>query len=303
MEIKMLRSDCIYKKIALAPVEKKGDIFRYELMQPFKGKLDCYGIPLKADTPGGYDVIMASAMLGFLVPPGIDEGILPQIELLGREDLWENCYKSLCTSLEMFTKAGIDLPVQEYLWSILLGDEASPYTIMNKGYGGDGGIPGYIFGTIVPSEYTLERLPVALAHEVNHNVRFQFQKWRNDITVGEMMICEGLAENFATFLFGEEMVGPWVSATDIETLNTHCKPIIKAGLSVTGLEGITPYLYGDEMAELQQYFPVGLPYCAGYACGYYAVKYYLEKTGKNIVEATVLPAQEILKELEGFWQE
>ena len=44
------------------------------------------------------------------------------------------------------------------------------------------------------------------------------------------MINEGLAENFATWMFGEEMLGPWVSRTDIETLNTYIKPIIKSAL-------------------------------------------------------------------------
>ena len=47
------------------------------------------------------------------------------------------------------------------------------------------GIPGYIFSWLIPNEYTLEHLPVALAHETNHNVRFQFVKWKNDITLGE----------------------------------------------------------------------------------------------------------------------
>lgn len=46
-----------------------------------------------------------------------------------------------------------------------------------------------------------------------------------------------------------------------------------------------------------------MPYCAGYACGYYMVKYYLDKTGKDIVDATILPAEEILKEIDGFWSE
>ena len=31
-----------YQKIMEAPVEKKSDIYRYELMMPFKGKWDCY---------------------------------------------------------------------------------------------------------------------------------------------------------------------------------------------------------------------------------------------------------------------
>ena len=89
----------------------------------------------------------------------------------------------------------------------------------------------------------------------------------------------------------------------METLNGYIKPIIREGLDVQGLDNLTAYLYGDEMAQMQNYFPVGLPYCAGYACGYHMIKYYLKKTGKSIIEATMTPADEILKEVEGFWNE
>lgn len=68
MEIKSVRSDEIYKKILSAPTDKKEDIYRYELMKPFEFKWSCYNIPLKAPQKNGYDVIMASSMLGFLTP-------------------------------------------------------------------------------------------------------------------------------------------------------------------------------------------------------------------------------------------
>jgi len=89
----------------------------------------------------------------------------------------------------------------------------------------------------------------------------------------------------------------------MDTLNNYIKPIIKEELDATGLENITSYLYGDELAHMQGYFPVGLPYCAGYACGYYMIKHYLKKTGKSIEEATLTPASEILKIIEDFWGE
>ncbi len=38
--------------------------------------------------------------------------------------------------------------------------------------------------------------------------------------------------------------------------------------------------------------PVGMPYCAGYACGYQLIKHYLNKTGKTIFEATITPTAE-----------
>mgnify|MGYP001157705408 FL=1 len=303
MNVISVRSNKIYEKIMNAPFEKKNDIYRYELMMPFEKKWACYSVPMKATTPNGYDVIMASGMLGHIAPTKVDKSQKENIERISSELLWSSCEQSIRKSLECFTASGIDLPVQEYLFTILLADAESPYISLNEGYCGDGGIPGYIFSWLVPNEYTLEHLPVALAHETNHNVRFQFIKWRNDITLGEMMVSEGLAENFATYLYGEDKAGPWVTKTDMETLNEYIKPIIYDGLSVQGLENLNAYLYGDEMASLQNYPSVGLPYCAGYACGYHLVKYYLRKTGKSIVEATLLPASEILKTVEDFWNE
>lgn len=116
-------------------------------------------------------------------------------------------------------------------------------------------------------------------------------------------VNEGLAENFAVPIYGEDMVGPWVKKTDLDTLNGYIKPIIKEGLEVTGFDNLTAYLYGDEIANMRGFFPVGLPYCAEYACGYHMIKHYLKKTGKTIIEATLTPTEEILREIEDFWDE
>jgi len=301
MKITALRSDEIYRKIMSAPLKNKDDIFRYELMKPFEGKWNCYNIPIKAPQENGYDVIMACEMLGFLSPQKITEDTGLDIDLISNQIFWDSCQASVEKSLSCFSDAKIQLPTQDYLYTILLANPKSPYIALSDGYSGDGGIPGYIFASLTPNEYTIKRLPTALAHECNHNVRFQFIKWSNDITLGEMMISEGLAENFAVHLFGEDLAGAWVTKTDDETLHEYIKPLMKDVLGVSGLENLTPYLYGDEIAKAQGYFEVGMPYCAGYACGYHMVRYYLQKTGKSIIEATILPAQEILNELDGFW--
>ena len=36
MKVSAVRSDKIYSKIAAAPMEKKNDIYRYEMMMPFE---------------------------------------------------------------------------------------------------------------------------------------------------------------------------------------------------------------------------------------------------------------------------
>lgn len=271
MEVRAIRSDIVYKKIMEAPSDKKEDIYRYELMKAFEKKFERYHCPLKAKYPGGYDVILMSDMMGYLSPKKIDHSAENAISLLADEVFWQQCRLAIEQSLKCFTGQGIELPIKEYLFTILLADPESPYSIMNDNYCGDGGIPGYLFGSLVPSVYTMERLPVALAHETNHNVRFQFEKWTQDISLGAYMVSEGLAENFAVSLYGEEKVGGWVSKTDMQTLNESIKPLIRKALDERGFERITSYMYGDEMAKMRGFAPVGLPYCAGYACGYHLI--------------------------------
>lgn len=284
-----------------APLDKKEDIYRYKLMLPFKKKWDCYRIPIKASGPNEYDIIMASEMLGIKDPKKINTKMQTSILAISNEKIWKDSSEAVLKSLKCFTNAKLELNVHEYLYSILLANDMSPYTIINKGYCGDGGIPGYILIWLIPNEYTLKRLPSIIAHEVNHNVRYQFINWQSNVILGEMIVSEGLAENFATSLYGEEYLGPWVDETSMEMLNEYIKPIIHKALDVKGLYDINAYLYGDEMASLQGYPQVGLPYCAGYACDYYLIKAYLKKSGKSIVEATTMSSQLILKECEEFW--
>jgi len=301
MKVNRVYSTDIYEKIIYAEEDKKADIFRFELMQPFEKKWACYQIPIKAKITGGYDVVMACEMMGILPPRLIDDSWKDKVELLKSDELWSLCHSSIEKSLKYFTDNGIALYVEDYLYTVLLANPDSIYMKLSDGYSGEGGIPGFIFATIIPNEYTMNRLPATLAHECNHNIRFQYIKWKNDITLAEMMIAEGLAENFAVLQNGIENLGPWVSKISIEELDNYIKPIIKDGLNIQGLENITAYLYGDDIAKQQGYFPVGLPFCAGYACGYYMVKYYLEKTGDDITSATIKPAEEILNQIVDFW--
>ena len=301
MTVKSVYSPDVYRKIMYADQNKKDDIYRYELMLPFQGKWDCYHIPIKAPREGAYDIIMANNRMGLFPPSKVDMTISGWIEAISDRNLWDACQKSIENALERFTRKGIELKVQEYLFSIFLADPENAYTKMNEGYCGDGGIPGFVMGWLIPTEDNLRKLPAALAHETNHNVRYQFIKWTNDVTLGEMLVGEGLAENYATTIYGDEFLGPWVSKTDPELLPL-IKEIIHDGLHTTGFANITAYLYGDEMARMQCFPEVGLPYCAGYAAGYHLIRYYLQKTGVGIEEATILPCEEILKEAEEFWE-
>lgn len=303
IRLKTVRSDAVYRKMLAAAPEKRDDIFRYELMSPFQRKWDCYRIPLKAKHEGGYDIVMACRMMGLLTASRFDEDTVAQVAALEDETLWRRCEDAVRGSLERFEDEGIELFEREYVFSLLLADGANIYTKMNENYCGDGGIPGFVMAWLIPGESTISRIHAALAHETDHNVRFQHQKWHDDITLGEMLVSEGLAENFAAEMFGEELTGPWVTRTDWDKDGKYIKDKIRPALGVQGLEQLNAYLYGDEMAAVQGCEPAGLPYCAGYALGYRLVRHYLDKTGISGAKATILPAEQILEDSEDFWDD
>ena len=300
MDVRPVRSDQAYRAMIAAPPEKRPDLYRHELMAPFKEKWDCYRVPLKAAQPGGYDVVMASEMLGILPPMRVDGSWAEAVSLIGDDAFWDACQRTVERSLARFAARGIELPRKDYRFTVLLANPENPVVRASEGYGGDGGIPGSIFAWLVPGGRTMRRLPAALAHETNHNVRFQFVRWRNDITLGEMLVSEGLAENFAVELFGEELAGPWVTRTTPDLLE-QVKPLVHAGLDAQCLAELSAYLYGDETAALMGYPVHGVPYCAGYACGYHLVRRFLEESGTDIADATLLPAADILDAAQAFW--
>lgn len=302
MNIQTLRSDNIYRKVMQAPQEEKLELFRQEMMAPFMKKWEIQHIPFKAEQPGGFDVIAMSNMMSY-PPEQITNELAAELDLISTDSFWNECEDAVKKSLRLFAEHGIKLRQADYLFTIWLGNPDSPALKLNEGYSGDGGIPGYIICILAPNSYTLPRLKSALAHECNHNVRYQFIKWDHTVTLGELIVSEGLAESFATSLYGEELLGPWVAKTDAQTLNSFIKPTLKQQLQLTGFHNIAPYLYGDEIAKLHRFNPVGMPYAAGYACGYYLIQTYLKKTGKSIAEATITPATQILDEIQQFWDE
>ena len=301
MKITAIRSDRIYRRMMSAPAAEKEELYRNELMAPFAFKWACVGIPLRAEA-GGCDVVSAASMSGYCAPAQITGERREAIERISDETFWENCERSIRSALEGFERRGIALPKQEYVFTVLLSDPQSPMTALAGDYCGDGGIPGYLIGSIVPNERSLALLPVALAHEANHNVRWQFMQWSSRVTLADMIVSEGLAERFAAAMFGEDKVGRWVRETTPEALRRTVAPLIRANRTETDFQAISSFLYGDGIMALRGGAPVGMPYCGGYACGYALIGHYLKKTGASIHEATVTPTEEILRRTEDFWQ-
>ena len=302
MNITAIRSDRIYRSMMNASPEDKENLYRDELMGPFAFRWACVGAPLRAEAEGGYDVVSAAAMSGYCTPGQITGERCGASGMISDDAFWVACEDSIRRTLTGFEQQGIRLPKQEYVFTVLLSDPQSPMTRLAGDYCGDGGIPGYIIGSIVPTGRSLSLLPVALAHETNHNVRWQFMQWSSRITLADMIVSEGLAEACAADMFGEDKVGRWVRETPPETLRDVVMPLIRDNLGISDFQALSSYLYGDGIMALRGGSPIGMPYCGGYACGYALIRHYLRKTGASIHQATITPTGEILRQTEDFWQ-
>lgn len=89
MLVKRVYSPDVYRKIMNADQDKKDDIYRYELMLPFKGKWDCYHIPIKATKEGAYDIIMANNRMGLFPPSKVNLTTKDWIEAISDQNLWD----------------------------------------------------------------------------------------------------------------------------------------------------------------------------------------------------------------------
>ena len=171
-----------------------------------------------------------------------------------------------------------------------------------RGYAGFGGIPGYLMVSLsLTDDYTLPRVGPASVHELNHNVRFKIVPFLPmQVTVADYIIAEGLAEAFAAELFGEELVGYFVTDFHEEELDT-ARRVIGGALEVSGFNAVSGYIFGDTISASSGRPKAGVPDFAGYAIGYRIVRQYLQRTGRSVVEATFLPSQEIIAE-SGFFE-
>ena len=135
---------------------------------------------------------------------------------------------------------------------------------------------------------------------MHHLVRFRVFPFTPQTSVAEYIVLEGMAESFAAALFGEEVVGYYVTQFD-EAMLDDAKSLIAAGLQKTGFNVIRSYIFGDALAERSGFEPLGgMPAYGGYAVGYHVVQAFLQRTGMSVEEATFIPADEIVAKSEFF---
>jgi len=224
---------------------------------------------------------------------------LAALDRLEQADAWSRAYDALCTAARAFEAAGRPTLMDELTGIVTLGNPRDKlFMELNRGYAG-AQCPGYAVVVIWPDSYNVPRIPSAFVHEFHHRVRLTHEPWTLETSVGQYIVLEGLAESFAKALYGEELVGPWVTSLSAEETE-QARTIIGRDINVTGFDKIRSYIFGDQIAIQSGLAPVGLPHCAGYTVGYRVVQAYLNRTGKTIIEATFTPFAEIIEQ-SGFF--
>ncbi|PPG02584.1 peptidase [Pseudoclavibacter sp. RFBI5] len=179
---------------------------------------------------------------------------------------------------------------------LLLGDPTSEHFLNEvQGLSGFGGISGFIAITVWPTQRVLDRLEAIAVHELHHNIRYSPGgiAWNPaTVTVGEHVISEGLADTFATELYGG--AGHTHFVTDATRSDDQVLAKVATGLEITGMQEFAGWVLGDATARLMGGSPVGLPTGAGYAAGARIVAAYVEATGTTAAQNVRTPAAEIL---------
>lgn len=149
---------------------------------------------------------------------------------------------------------------------------------------------------IAPTSENLIKLPAAVCHEFHHNCMFFLIKPFNPmtITLGEYLLYEGMAENFAEEMYGESMVGPWVTRVS-EVDCKLSKSLIAPALELQGFQSVMPYIFGGQPVTDSQGNSVIMPPTGGYAIGYYIVKAYRQRTGLSTLDAMTKSCHEIIE--------
>jgi len=298
MNFKIIDTQGIYQRLlALPDAETRKTIFREELAAPYEPLVKIFG------GPNG-DVLSMFAMWGMNVEhfddPERRERIVSALDKLAEFSAWDKTAQTLRDVEAAFAPYMDRLSLGLINVGLFWGDlSVGP---ANRGYTGFGGAPGYVMVVYdTPNDYNLYRLQGTTAHEMLHNIHFTvFPFSPFTTTVGEYAIAEGLAESFAAELYGEDVVGYYVTDFDDAELET-AKRLIGAALDVTGFNEIRGYIFGDAGADYMNMPKTGIPPYAGYAVGYRIVQQYLKRTGQKVTDAIFVPAKDIIAE-SGFFE-
>ncbi|AJK70089.1 peptidase [Rhodococcus hoagii] len=230
---------------------------------------------------------------------GPEEELRESLDTLIRANAWERMHHALERGIETLKTANPDLHIPDLKVLLLLGDPTNRHFMEEvKGLSAFGGISGYIVISVWPTIDVLNRLEAIVVHELHHNVRYSPGGVVWDpvtVTVGEHVVAEGLADVFATELYGSHGYTHFV---DDQTRNDDSVLAkVASGLQVTGMQDFAAWVLGDKTAQLFGAEPVGLPTGAGYAAGVRLVSEYLHLHGGTAASNVHTPVETVLSDV------
>lgn len=295
MKYQWIPTNDYYREIVSATeLATREQLYRDKLIAPWKPMMNMMGGSFGADPNDEFGVARKWA---WLLPEHLTE-TPSQLPLLEEANAWELGEQALAKAVDRMTPFADRIPNMDMVegWLMLANpDVADP---IGRGYTGaiDFMQPRFVVQYDTPNDYNIPRLSGAVVHEFNHLVRLRMFPWdMANTSVGDYIIHEGMAESFASELFGEDVVGYYVTEIDDAGLQT-AKELIGDNLETTGFNIIRGYIFGDSLAEGWGFEKIGMPDYGGYAIGYRVVQAYLKRTGKSATEATFISAQDIIAE-------
>ena len=299
MKAHIVRTDEIYRSIIHAPDEEtRKAIYREKLVQPWQQMMAMVaGAFAGGDAP--QDEFAGARAWAWYLPDQLSEA--PAVlEALEAANAWDVLTDGLQAGVDALAPFADQIPFDSVEGWLLLADPERSDPVM-KGYTGaiDFMQPRFVLQYDTTTERNLAALSGAAVHEFNHLVRLKAFPWGMDTSVADYIIHEGIAESFAQSLFGDAVLGYYVTDFDESQLAT-AKNLIADGLDKTGFDIIRSYIFGDHLAEKLGLPITGMPEYGGYAIGYRVVQAYLKRTGKSAAEATFASAEEIVRESEYF---
>ncbi len=288
MTISVIDSASGMSRVLTADAKDRADLIR-DLWAPMAGMYHFI--------PAGVDMATVHQQNFGFRPDCAIEQVREGLESLVAADAWTRIEKALADGVAALTSADPGVTIPDLNVLLVLGDPTNKHFVDEvQGISGFGGISGYIAITVWPNSRVLDRLEAIAVHELHHNVRYSPGGivWDpQTVMVGEHVVSEGLADLFASELYGDAGYTHFVR----DEIRTDDQVLAKvaSGLGVTGMADFAAWVLGDSSAQLLGAEPVGLPTGAGYAAGARLVRAYLDATGTTAAHSVRTPASEILR--------
>lgn len=293
LTINWIPTNDYYRRVLATPTATvRQQLYLDLFVQPWQAMMSMMGQAGGAEQP---DPLQGARRWAWLLPDQV-EAMAALLARLEAADAWSIGAAALHSAAARFAPYADSIPFDEVTGWLILADPARSNPL-EQGYTGatDWLTPRLIGQFWEPNEDNLARLPGLLAHEMHHLIRRSAYPWdMRQTTVADYIVLEGAAESFAAALFGDGVVGHYVTACGAAELAT-ARRLIGAGLQATGFDTLRAHIFGDALAESSGYAPLGgMPTYGGYAVGYHVVQAYMRRSGRSIEEVTFLSADEIV---------